>query len=153
MEWIPVSEKPSKEPVRVLATVEDVKVRKPYVVDCSYMREVDPETGEILGNPTFMAFTGEKYLNLNDSNPFRTTAWMPMPEPYKRPGLRVIVTGSNSFDNYKLMCEKLDKMFSGSKPACILYGEGQGADLLAKKYAQEHGIKFEPYYADWKGQG
>lgn len=152
MKWIPVTERLPQEPVRVLATVEDIGVGEPYIVDCLYTRETDPETGEIYGDATFVTWTGEGYMKLNDCNPYRTTAWMPMPDPYKGE-FKVIVAGSRTFDDYNLLCQKLDKILNGAGNVCIVCGEAKGADQLGKRYAKEHRLKVESYPANWEKFG
>lgn len=62
--------------------------------------------------------------------------------------LKVIVAGTRSFNDYKLMTKKLDNYFKNVKPT-IICGEARGADTLGKKYALEHGYEVKSFPADW----
>ena len=66
---------------------------------------------------------------------------------------RVIIAGSRGFSDYDLLCEKCDKIFSRRKPTAILCGEARGADLLGKRYAEEHSIPVKSFPADWDKYG
>lgn len=62
--------------------------------------------------------------------------------------MKIVVAGTRSFNNYKMMCDVLDKM-NLSKNDCIISGCAMGADWLGEKYAKEHGLKLERYPAKW----
>ena len=66
---------------------------------------------------------------------------------------RVIIAGTRSFSDYKLLCEKCDYYFSRKRPDAIVCGEARGADLLGRRYAEEHGIEVMSYPADWETFG
>ena len=66
---------------------------------------------------------------------------------------QVIIAGSRDFHDYDLLCRKCNLFFSRKKPTAILCGEARGADLLGKRYAQEHGITVLSYPADWDTHG
>ena len=61
---------------------------------------------------------------------------------------KVIVAGSRSFNDYKLLKERLDYYFSNVKPI-IVCGEAKGADTLGKRYAEEKGYDVMSFPADW----
>jgi predicted Rossmann-fold nucleotide-binding protein len=82
--------------------------------------------------------------------------------------MRVIVAGGRDFDDYQLMCARLNHFFSqlDKKKLVIVNGDGpglwdkiqkryvtQGADQLAKKYANEHRIPLDMYPPDWDRYG
>ena len=60
----------------------------------------------------------------------------------------VIVAGTRTFNDYELMCRKLDFLFEACTPT-IVCGEARGADTLGKKYAEENGYKVLSFPADW----
>lgn len=149
MDWTPVKKKLPKEPSRVLATILNKETRDKSVVDCIYTREVDTETGEVFGESSFREWINDEGLIDLNNDTYKVTAWMPIPEPYSAP-FRVIVTGSRTFNDYHLLCEKLDKVFAKRKPTSIVCGEAKGADSLGRKYAEEHRIPINSCPADWE---
>lgn len=66
---------------------------------------------------------------------------------------RVIIAGSRSFSDYGILRSRCNFLFSQKKPTCILCGEARGADLLGRRYAEEHGIPVVSYPANWKVYG
>lgn len=76
-------------------------------------------------------------------------------QDYDRVTKKVIVAGSRTFNDYELLCKRLDYYLSNINPI-IICGEAKGADSLSKRYALERGYKVESYPADWslgKGAG
>lgn len=65
----------------------------------------------------------------------------------------VIIAGTRTFSDYRLLQERCDYYFSSKKPTSIVCGEARGADSLGKRYAQEHGIKVDSFPADWDTYG
>ncbi len=63
--------------------------------------------------------------------------------------VKIIVAGSRSFDDYKLMEEKLDELIRGRKNTEIVSGTAKGADLLGERYARERGFEIKRFPADW----
>ncbi len=59
------------------------------------------------------------------------------------------VVGTRSFIDYDLMKEEID----GVNPSRIVTGDARGADSLAKRYAEEKGIPYQVFEADWSGEG
>lgn len=155
MSWTPVEKDLPQKGDVVLATVELIETHKRFVVTCEYNWKMDTVTGEIMGPSTFMCYsrdeTGDTSYDYDNKTDSRVIAWQPCPKPYHR--LNVIVAGSRTFDDYKLLCEKLDKVFEKVKPTAILCGEARGADALGKKYAQAHGIPVLSFPADWDTYG
>lgn len=71
-----------------------------------------------------------------------------MVEPF-----RVIVAGSRGFNNYGLLCEKLDRLLSRQGNVVIVSGTARGADLLGERYAEERGYVINRFPADWDTYG
>jgi hypothetical protein len=67
---------------------------------------------------------------------------------------RIIVAGSRYFDDFDLLCEKLD-FFLREKEGMvtIVSGAAKGADLLGEKYAEMRGYYVQRYPADWDKYG
>jgi hypothetical protein len=63
--------------------------------------------------------------------------------------MKVIVAGSRTFDNYQLLCRKLDLILSRQKEVQIVCGEARGADVLGRRYAEEHGYEVLSFPAQW----
>lgn len=156
MSWITVKESLPKENIDVLLTIREVKSGKCYVSTGSWSSVIDLETGEIIGAPTFTYITNEEgrlimcdYLK---DKSIKVIAWMPYPQPCKDE-FRVIIAGSRTFTDYAAVKEHLDKIFSKRKPTSIVCGETKGADMLGRRYAEEHKIKIDSYPADWQKYG
>lgn len=69
----------------------------------------------------------------------------------------LLVAGSRNFNDYPLMCEKLDHVLSkqvamGHK-IVIVSGGARGADDCAERYADERGYEKEIIKADWDKYG
>ena len=72
--------------------------------------------------------------------------------------MKVIVAGGRDFDDYQLMCARLDHFFQyqDKKSLVIVNGKGPGkpgADALAERYAKERGYQLEFYPPDWDVYG
>ena len=67
----------------------------------------------------------------------------------EREAKKIIVAGSRSFNNYKLLCEKLDYYFANVTPV-IVCGEARGADALGKQYAHDHNLSVSSFPAHWE---
>jgi predicted Rossmann fold nucleotide-binding protein DprA/Smf involved in DNA uptake len=67
---------------------------------------------------------------------------------------RLAVVGARNFHDEKFMFEKIDKVIEKhGAPSMIVSGGAQGADMLAKKYAETHQIplqEFLPLYHECK---
>ena len=61
----------------------------------------------------------------------------------------VIIAGSRTFSNYKLLKERCDYFFSNRKPTAIISGAARGADSLGERYAKERGIDVIRFPAKW----
>lgn len=70
--------------------------------------------------------------------------------------LKVIIAGSRSFNNYKLLEEKMDFFLKNkidkNRPYFnieIVSGTARGADTLGEKYAKEKGFALKRFPANW----
>jgi hypothetical protein len=70
--------------------------------------------------------------------------------------MRIIIAGSTSFDDFKLMCEKCDEILKDLNVADLelVCGEALGADRLGEQYALLRNFKTITYFpAEWKKYG
>ena len=67
--------------------------------------------------------------------------------------LKVIVAGGRDFNNYNLLSQKLDNLFSKTANVVIISGMAKGVDSLAVKYAEENKIRVSEFPAKWKKHG
>jgi hypothetical protein len=68
--------------------------------------------------------------------------------------MKVIISGSRSFNDYGFVADKLDHYLSKYNSELeIVHGGAKGVDTLAKNYALERGIKHVPFVADWYNLG
>lgn len=63
------------------------------------------------------------------------------------------VVGSRTFTDYALLKENLDKISNEFHITKIVSGGAQGADSLARKYAQEKNILLQEFKPDWQTYG
>lgn len=69
--------------------------------------------------------------------------------------IRVIIAGSRSFDDYKLLRESADRIlleYQNSEIE-IVSGHARGADSLGEQYAKERGYRCSVFPAQWKQHG
>lgn len=62
---------------------------------------------------------------------------------------KIVVAGSRTFDDYRLLCDVLDFHINGEKEVIIISGGAKGADSMGEVYAASHGfkcLKFKPDY-------
>ena len=68
--------------------------------------------------------------------------------------MNVIVAGSRTFDDYRLLRYKLDQILANKLPdVVIVSGGARGADTLGERYAQERGLPVKQFPADWDTYG
>lgn len=67
--------------------------------------------------------------------------------------MRVLVCGSRWYDNQPMVDVVLDYLCPNLGATTIIEGEARGADLMARNWAQERGVTFEPYPAEWSQYG
>ena len=67
---------------------------------------------------------------------------------------KVIVAGGRDFDDYPMMVQYLDFVFSETKEDIeIVCGMARGADSLGKRYAEERGYAAKKMAANWSLHG
>ena len=67
---------------------------------------------------------------------------------------RIIVAGTNSFENYGLISDTLDQFLSECGDDIeIISGHAAGPDQLGERYAKEHSLKCTVFPAEWKKYG
>lgn len=63
---------------------------------------------------------------------------------------RVIIAGSRTFEDYKLLKKTMDNLLSQIKDEIqIVCGKARGADTLGEEYAKERGYQIAYFPADW----
>lgn len=67
------------------------------------------------------------------------------------PKKKVVVCGSRTFQNYRLLYETLNAIKDPIGE--IVCGEARGADTLGKAYAKEHDIPVKSFPANWQMYG
>ena len=67
--------------------------------------------------------------------------------------IRVIVTGSRTFNDYALVTEAVNRLAKDYNITQIVSGCARGADKLGERYAQEKGIPLAKFPADWETLG
>ena len=67
---------------------------------------------------------------------------------------RMIIAGSRDFQNYKLLCARLDEITAGIQGEIeVISGNAPGADLLGERYARERGLRLRRFPAHWDRLG
>lgn len=64
--------------------------------------------------------------------------------------MKVLITGSRSWDDYELIHDELKKLPANST---IVHGNCKGADIIAGEIAKEMGFIVREYPADWVKYG
>lgn len=71
--------------------------------------------------------------------------------------MKIAIVGSRDFNNYallkKFIDDKLEELDIANKIDTVVSGGARGADALAERYADEHGLLKAIYPADWKKYG
>ena len=63
---------------------------------------------------------------------------------------RMIIAGSRDFQNYKLLCARLDEITAGIQGEIeVISGNAPGADTLGERYARERGLRLRRFPAHW----
>lgn len=66
----------------------------------------------------------------------------------------LLVVGSRTFNDYSLLKEHIDfSLQKRQESIVIVSGGAKGADLLAKRYAEERGYEYVEFLADWELHG
>ncbi len=90
----------------------------------------------------------ERAVNPSDIETVKTVA--PLPETQAK--IILAIVGSRTYTDYSKMCEELNKLYPipEKKIACIVSGGAQGADSLAKRWADDNGISIKVLLPQWK---
>lgn len=68
--------------------------------------------------------------------------------------MRVIIAGTRTFDDYALLHYKVSQILKNQTgPPIIVSGGAEGADRLGERYADEMGLKYKVFEADWDKHG
>ena len=67
--------------------------------------------------------------------------------------MKVIIAGGRDFEDYYLLCQKVEKILSRQDEVEIVSGTAKGADKLGELYAHEHGHQIKRFPADWGSFG
>lgn len=62
---------------------------------------------------------------------------------------RVVVFGGRNYAAKSTLYRGLDALHARRRITCIVEGEASGADRLARQWAEDRGVEFDPYPADW----
>jgi len=65
--------------------------------------------------------------------------------------MKLAIVGGRDFDDYAGLKAVVDRV--KTPITLIVSGAASGADSLARRYAQEHGIPLQEFPADWKTHG
>lgn len=78
------------------------------------------------------------------------------PENIANPPAMIVVAGSRSWNDYNTFCDRIDKaikMLGVSNFVIVSGNASRGADAMAIRWAEENGIKWIPFTADWDNLG
>lgn len=67
--------------------------------------------------------------------------------------MKVIIAGSRGFNDFNLLCEKVDRILSNETNIEIVSGTAKGADKLGEMYANKRGYDLKQFPADWEKYG
>jgi hypothetical protein len=72
----------------------------------------------------------------------------------KEKGMKLIIAGSRTFDNYELLCEIMDRVVNNVDVVTeVVCGGATGADSLGKRWADENSVPVKFMLADWTAHG
>ncbi len=66
---------------------------------------------------------------------------------------KVLVCGGRDFDDRAAVYATLDRLHADRPFGAMIAGGARGADTLAVEWAQNRGVPFDVYMADWEGLG
>lgn len=67
--------------------------------------------------------------------------------------MKLAVVGSRTFNDYKILKEKLNQIHERVPITLIISGGARGADSLAEQWAKENKIETLIFYPDWNKYG
>jgi hypothetical protein len=65
--------------------------------------------------------------------------------------MKLAIIGGRDFDDYERLCVVMKNVKSPIE--AIVSGHAKGADTLAERWADDHGVEKEIYLPDWDGLG
>lgn len=63
--------------------------------------------------------------------------------------MSLAIVGSRDFEDFSLLCEKVNELRKEFKITHIISGGAKGADILAEKYAKEYNLSITILKPDW----
>lgn len=66
---------------------------------------------------------------------------------------RYLICGGRDFQDYALMEKALRSLILHPEDALVIHGAARGADTLAHRWAQCHGVPAQAFPADWDTHG
>lgn len=63
--------------------------------------------------------------------------------------MKIIIAGGRDFNDYDMLCRRVDKILSRQTEIEIVSGAAKGADKLGELYALERGYEIRRFVADW----
>lgn len=63
--------------------------------------------------------------------------------------MKIIIAGGRDFNDYDMLCRRVDKILSRQTEIEIVSGRAKGADQLGERYAKERGYIIKMFPADW----
>jgi len=63
--------------------------------------------------------------------------------------MKIIIAGGRDFDDYEMLCRRVDNILSRQTEIEIVSGRAKGADQLGERYAKERGYIIKMFPADW----
>ena len=67
---------------------------------------------------------------------------------------RIVIAGSRDFEDYLILKGALDRILTEDEDDIeLVSGHAKGADLLAERYAAEHGLPIHVIKPNWKAYG
>jgi hypothetical protein len=67
--------------------------------------------------------------------------------------MRVLVCGGRGYDNAVKVNNALNKLADKHGVSMVIQGAARGADALARKWAENHGVEVKSFPADWGTHG
>lgn len=66
----------------------------------------------------------------------------------------LLVAGTRTFNDYDLLFSEIKRLTSRyNNDICIVSGGARGADALAKRYAEDNGLEYIEFKAEWDKYG
>lgn len=67
--------------------------------------------------------------------------------------MKVIIAGGRDFSDYESLKHYCKYLLKNQPDVEIVCGMARGADMLGKRYAEEHGLKVKKFPAQWNKYG